>query len=40
MGELGFVHEYCTFYLNIYYTITPELTKISKEFERNLKNID
>ena len=42
MRELWFVHQYCTFHLllNIYDTITPELTKIRKEFERDLKNME
>lgn len=41
MGELGFVNQHCTFYLllNIYDFITPELTKIRKEFEKDLKNM-
>ena len=32
MGELGFVHQHCTFHLllNIYETISPELTKMRK----------
>ena len=40
MRELGFVHQHCTFHLllNIYDSISPELTKMRKEFERNLKN--
>ena len=39
MGELGFVHQYCIFHLllKIYDTISPELTKTRKEFERDLK---
>ena len=42
MRELGFVHQHCTFHLllNIYDTISPELTKMRKEFERNLKNME
>ena len=42
MRELGFVHQHCTFHLllNIYDTISPELTKIRKEFERDLKNME
>ena len=42
MRELGFVHQHCTFHLllNIYDTINPELTKIRKEFERDLKNME
>jgi len=42
MRELGFVHQYCTFYLllNIYDTISPELTKMRKEFEQDLKNME
>ena len=42
MRELGFVHQHCTFHLllNIYDNIRPELTKMRKEFERNLKNME
>ena len=42
MRELGFVHQHCTFHLllNIYNTLSPELTKIRKEFERELKNME
>jgi hypothetical protein len=42
MRELGFVHQHCTFHLllNIYNTLSPELTKIRKEFERDLKNME
>lgn len=39
MRELGFIYHYCTFHLlqNSYNTISPEITKIKEEFERNLK---
>ena len=39
MGELGFVHQHCTFHLlqNIYDTINPELTKLRKDYELKLK---
>jgi len=42
MRELGFIHQHCTFHLlqNIYSTISPELTKMKKKFERNLKNME
>ena len=42
MRELGFIHQHCTFHLlqNIYDTISPQLTKMKKEFERNLKNTE
>jgi hypothetical protein len=42
MRELGFVHQHCTFHLllNIYDTIRPELTKMRKKFERDLKNME
>ena len=42
MRELGFIHQYCTFHLlhNIYNTISPEITKIKEEFERNLKKME
>jgi len=42
MRELGFVHQYCTFHLllNIHDNINPELTKIRKEFEQDLKNME
>lgn len=42
MLELGLDHQHCTFHLllNIYDFINPELTKMRKEFERNLKNTE
>lgn len=42
MIELGFVDQHCTFHLllNICGIISPELTKMRKKFERNLKNME
>jgi len=42
MRELGFVHQHCRFHflLNIYDTISPELTKMRKKFEQDLKNMN
>ena len=42
MLELGLDYQHCTFHLllNIYDFINPELTKMRKEFERNLKNTE
>jgi len=42
MLELGLDHQHCTFHLllNIYDFINLELTKMRKEFERNLKNTE
>ena len=42
MRELGFVHQHCTFHLllNIYDNISPELTKMRKDFEQDLKNME
>ena len=42
MREQEFIYHHCTFHLlqNIYNTISPEITKIKEEFERNLKKME